>query len=63
MPKLPLEKKTLNLREGDWDVLTEAFKPRGLDTSVVVRRVVSRLVDKIKAAGDTVDPSEVDVDV
>jgi hypothetical protein len=44
-----LEKKTLNLRRGDWEFLTETYQPKGVNTSTLVRKVISNLVDRIRA--------------
>lgn len=43
--KADLEKKTLNLRAGDWDYIESMSKPQGLPTSEVVRLLVSNYVD------------------
>lgn len=43
-----IQKKTLNFREGDWDLLTAHYAPRGYATSVVIRTLVSQHVDKIR---------------
>lgn len=59
MPKEPLQKKTLNLREGDWDYIESCYKQRGVDTSVVVRTIVSDFVDRMRKREK---PAEVDVD-
>lgn len=43
-----LQKKTLHFREGDWDYLTQVFRPNGVATSVAVRRIVSNYVDALR---------------
>lgn len=40
-----LEKKTLNLRRGDWDFIESICRPRGIPTSVGVRTILSNYVD------------------
>jgi len=40
-----LEKKTLNLRRGDWDFIESICRPRGIPTSVGVRTIISNYVD------------------
>ncbi len=62
MPPEKLVKQTLNLREGDWDYLTEVFRPKGTTTSEVVRQLVSNLVDKLRAAEtpDTAKPEPIE---
>lgn len=40
-----LEKKTLNLRRGDWDFIESICRPRGIPTSVGVRTIISQYVD------------------
>ena len=52
-----LEKKTLNLRKGDWDYIESIYKEQGIDTSFIVRKNLSALVDKIKAKEKPIDPS------
>jgi hypothetical protein len=46
-----LQKHTLNLRAGDMDALDELF-PR-VPASVMVRRVISKFVDKIRHVPET----------
>jgi hypothetical protein len=41
-----LEKKTLNLRRGDWDFLESIFRPNGIPTSLAVRSIISNYVDQ-----------------
>lgn len=48
MPKGDFEKKTLNLRPGDWNYLESVYKPNGVSTSLVVRTLVSKQVDKLR---------------
>lgn len=45
-----LEKKTMLLREGDWDFLTDYYQPKGVTTSLLIRELVSSHVDKLRAA-------------
>lgn len=40
-----LEKKTLNMRRGDWDFIESICRPRGIPTSVGVRTIISNYVD------------------
>ena len=47
MSKTKFRKKTLNLREGDWEKLQENYSPRGLQVSTVIRYLVSSHVDRI----------------
>ena len=49
MPIEELEKKTLNIRKGDWDFLTDIYQPRGLSTSEVVRKIISLHVEHIRS--------------
>jgi len=48
MGKIPLRKKTLNFRDGDWDYLEEKYQAKGLSVSVVIRAIISRHVDALK---------------
>ena len=45
-----LEKKTLNIRRGDWDFLESICRPNGIATSVAVRTIISKFVDQKRAA-------------
>ncbi len=57
-----LRKHTLFLREGDWDYLESIYKTQGLNTSVIVRTLVSNHVDKLRSREDQPIPS-VDVNL
>lgn len=48
MPKMELQKHTLNLRKGDWEALTDAYRGTGMDTSTVIRLMVAKLVDQLQ---------------
>lgn len=50
MPSEKLEKKTMQFRKGDWDMLTDTYQPRGLTTSKLIRELVAEHVDKLRAA-------------
>lgn len=45
---MQLRKHTLNLRDGDFDFLTSICEPKGVQTSVLIRTIVSNYVDNIK---------------
>ncbi len=47
MPKENLHKHTLNLREGDYERIQDAFAERNLGAAVVIRHIVSKFVDQI----------------
>lgn len=55
-----LQKKTLNLRAGDWDFISGIAKSNGLDTSYIVRRLVSKFVDESRAQ---INEQQADVDI
>lgn len=55
-----LIKKTLNLRAGDWEKLSELFPKHG--PSIAVRKVVSAFVDK-HYTETTVDVPSTDLDL
>lgn len=59
--KKPLQKHTLNLREGDWDYLESIFKPNGIDVSFVIRSLVSKLVDTKRAEEAASNPTNTHV--
>lgn len=44
-----LEKKTLNLRRGDWAYMESVLGPTGVHTSTFIRLLVSRRVDELRA--------------
>lgn len=48
MSALDLQKHTLNLRSGDWEIIEAVAQPRGIATSFIVRTLVSQYVDQIK---------------
>ena len=47
--KADLQKHTLNLRLGDWAYLESVYKINGLDTSVVIRTLISKHVDELRS--------------
>ena len=54
-----LHKHTLNLREGDWDYIESVYLPKGLATAVVIRTIVSNLVDRLRKQEEPTDiPSD-----
>lgn len=53
-------KTTIYLREGDMDVLREHFPEGG--ASIVVRRLVSRLVDQLRK-GEVPEISGLEIDI
>ena len=46
---MTLERKTLNLRQGDWQYLDQQFTSKGISVSVLIRYLVSRYVDSLLA--------------
>ena len=48
MASTPLQKHTLNLREGDVDYLAQVYAPKDIAVSLVIRRIVSQHVDGLK---------------
>ena len=58
--KADLQKHTLNLRLGDWAYLESVYKVNGLDTSVVIRTIVSKHVDDLRAKEEV---PKIDVEV
>lgn len=54
----PLQKKTLNLRAGDWDFLDSIYHDKDIKTSGVIRTAVSTLVDNIKAQEKPLEQKE-----
>lgn len=56
MSKNPnLQKHTLNLRRGDWDYLESVFDPQNVSTSLVVRQIISKTVDHLRAQETPLD--------
>ena len=54
--KLPLTKVTLNLREGDFDFLQSVYHAAGVGASTVVRALVQKHVDELRAKEETPNP-------
>lgn len=46
MPKIQLQKHTLNLRAGDYAAISEAFDAKGWPASRVIQTLVSNFVDR-----------------
>lgn len=63
MPKMELQKHTLNLRRGDWEALTDAYRGTGMDTSTVIRLMVANLVDRINTTDQVELPHIEGVDI
>lgn len=62
--KADLEKKTLNIRTGDWDYIESIAKPQGFATSEVVRLLISNFVDqKRKTEKTSNDFSTLDLEI
>lgn len=61
--KSDIEKKTLNLRRGDWDYIESIAHPQGLPTSEVVRLIVSNYVDKKRATESPRDLNALDIEL
>jgi hypothetical protein len=45
MPKVEIQKHTLNLRAGDYARISEIFAPDNISAANVIRRVIARYVD------------------
>lgn len=58
-----LQKVTLNLRTGDWDYLADIFASQGYPTSVVVRNIIAKYVDAIRAQDKTPELPMENVDI
>ena len=50
MPSEELQKHTLHLRRGDFDYIGDVYAEKGVPASVVIRTIVSKFVDNIRAA-------------
>lgn len=61
--KADIEKKTLNLRSGDWDYIESIAKPQGLPTSEVIRLLVSNYVDGKKRAETPSNFNDLDLEL
>lgn len=48
MASEPLQKHTLNLREGDVDYLAQVYDPKGVPVSSVIRRLVANHVESLR---------------
>jgi len=49
MAKADLTKHTLNLRQGDFDYLESVYRESGTPTSHIIRTLVARHVDGLRA--------------
>lgn len=56
-----LEKKTLNLRRGDWDFIESICRPRGIPTSVGVRTIISNYVEANRPQNQPIVDLETDL--
>ena len=54
---IPLQKHTLNLREGDFDFIASRCAGTSQNASQVVRRVVSTYVDALRRQAEEAAPS------
>lgn len=54
--KRDLSKHTLNLREGDWNYLESVYQQQGVATAAIVRALVSRHVDDLRAKEQAIPP-------
>ena len=61
--KAEIQKKTLNLRSGDWDYIESIAKPEGLPTSEVIRMLVSNFVDMKRRSENPPDFSDIELDL
>lgn len=52
---MKLQKHTMNLREGDFEYLDTVYGPRGVKASIVIRKLVSRLVDTLQNGSPSAD--------
>lgn len=51
MPKrsrIPIVKKTLNLRKGDWEFLEKIYAETGQTPSFIIRTMIANYVDQVK---------------
>jgi hypothetical protein len=57
------EKKTLNLRPGDWEYLESIYKPNGIATSLVIRTLISQHVDAARAKETKLEMPSVEMEL
>jgi len=48
--ELDLEKKSINLRKGDWMFLTQFLKDKGIQPSTYIRTLISVRIDAVRAS-------------
>ena len=58
-----LQKKTLNLRRGDWDYLDRLTSGEGINPSTLIRVLVSNYVDRKRKENPEPDLSSLDFEV
>ncbi len=58
-----LQKHTLHLRKGDFEFLEGAFHARGVPPSIVIRKLVSKLVDSLQQNASAEELSKIKGDL
>lgn len=58
MPKMELQKHTLNLRKGDMEAIADAYASTSMPASAVIRTIVSNFVDRLNGP-----PPEIKTDI
>lgn len=58
---MQLSKHTLNLREGDYEYLSDTYGPNNIHASFVIRRIVSVHVDKLREREEKVEVTDVEI--
>lgn len=58
-----IQKKTLNLRAGDWDYIESIYGAKGIPTSHIVRKIVSRFVDNLRSQETPTTPESPNIDL
>ena len=60
MPKIPTQKHTILLREGDYQRISEVMAAKDMKAATVIRMIVSRFVDNMKIESTAEDFAEIE---
>lgn len=63
MPKVPTQKHTLHLREGDWAYLASVYSGVDRPVSSVIRQIVSLYVDNLRSAEEGIEGTDPNIEV
>jgi len=62
MAKTKNKKHTLYLRDGDFDFIRDIYEPKGVPASHVIKAIVSKFVDNIRATAQPLPKNLEDIE-